>query len=233
MITSIEQIAKTCHEVNKAFCQAMGDDSQLSWEDAPIWQKDSAITGVKFHIAHPDSKPCDSHNSWLAQKVKEGWVYGEIKNPDKREHPCMVPFEELPKEQQMKDHLFIAVVRSFESNTRGMMFNFGQVIEALKLGKRATRKGWNGKHMFVFMRPADELHIDMVIDKVKSLPQSVKDYYREDVLDDNGDRIYPADDSDKVTFTAYLCLKDSNGKIQNGWLATQTDMLSEDWIILD
>jgi len=111
--------------------------------------------------------------------------------------------------------------------------DFGKAIEALKLGKRVARQGWNGKGMFIFMRPADDLHIDTVIDNVKSLPQSVKDFYRQDVTDEKGDRIFPADASDKVTFTAYICMKAADGTIVNGWLASQTDILSEDWTILD
>ena len=107
-------IAKVCHNVNKAYCESIGDNSQPAWEDAPDWQKQSAIKGVEFHQSNPNSKPSDSHNSWLAEKVANGWVYGPVKDADKKEHPCMVPYEELPKEQQTKDALFIAVVRSFE-----------------------------------------------------------------------------------------------------------------------
>lgn len=110
--------------------------------------------------------------------------------------------------------------------------NYGQALEQVKQGKLAARKGWNGKGMFIFMRPADELHIDMLIDKVKSLPQSVKDYFLKDVLDDSGNRIYPAAEEDKVKFTAYLCMKAADGTIVNGWLASQTDMLASDWDIL-
>jgi hypothetical protein len=111
--------------------------------------------------------------------------------------------------------------------------DFGKALIALKEGKRVARNGWNGKGMFIFMRPSDELHIDMVIDKVKSLPQSVKDYYLKDVLDDDGKRIFPADENEKVKFTEYLCMKAFDGTIVNGWLASQTDMLSSDWNILD
>lgn len=107
-------IAKVCHEVNKAYCESIGDMSQPSWEDAPEWQKQSAILGVEFHIENPNSKPCDSHNSWLAQKEADGWKYGVVKDPIKKEHPCFVPYEDLPKEQQIKDYLFIAVVRALE-----------------------------------------------------------------------------------------------------------------------
>lgn len=45
---NIEQIARVCHEVNRAYCQALGDDSQPAWEDAPQWQRDSALLGVQL-----------------------------------------------------------------------------------------------------------------------------------------------------------------------------------------
>jgi hypothetical protein len=49
----------------------------------------------------------------MKQKLEEGWKYGEIKDVEKKEHPCMVPYEELDLNQKAKDSLFIAVVRSF------------------------------------------------------------------------------------------------------------------------
>jgi len=107
-----EAIARVCHEVNRAYCKALGDTSQPDWYHAPQWQKDSAMLGVKLHTEHPDSGPEQSHESWLAQNTADGWVYGAVKDPDKREHPCMVPFNELPKEQQAKDFIFRAVVHA-------------------------------------------------------------------------------------------------------------------------
>lgn len=106
----VKDIAKLCHEVNKAFCETQGDFSQTSWEDAPDWQKDSAINGVKFHIANPDASPSASHDSWLKEKIDTGWKYGIVKDVEKKEHPCCVPFEDLPMFQQVKDELFSSVV---------------------------------------------------------------------------------------------------------------------------
>lgn len=58
-----EEIAKVCHEANRAYCSTLGDNSQVSWEDAPEWQISSAINGVQYHLDNPGSKPEDSHNS--------------------------------------------------------------------------------------------------------------------------------------------------------------------------
>ena len=112
MNEKIDLIAKVCHNVNKAYCESIGDDSQLFWEDAPDWQKESARNGVIFHEGNPDSKPCDSHNNWMAEKEEAGWVHGPVKDVEKKEHPCLVSYDQLPSEQQTKDALFIAVVRS-------------------------------------------------------------------------------------------------------------------------
>lgn len=106
-------IAKICHQANKAYCEALDDNSQVDWEEAPQWQKDSAIAGVEFHM-NGEHGPEASHNNWMAQKEAEGWVYGEVKDPAKKEHPCMVPYGELPLTQRQKDALFIAVVKVFK-----------------------------------------------------------------------------------------------------------------------
>lgn len=106
------EIARVCHEVNRAYCQSLGDHSQPAWEDAPEWQKESALTGVNLHIDNPNAGVEDSHQSWFAQKVADGWTYGPVKDAEKKEHPCMVPYDQLPQYQQAKDYIFRAVVHA-------------------------------------------------------------------------------------------------------------------------
>lgn len=106
----ILRIAKTAHEINRAYCASLGDLSQPAWEDAPDWQRSSAIDGVKFHLANLLAGPDQSHNNWLAEKQAAGWKYGPVKDPERKEHPCFVPYDQLPKEQQAKDYLFRATV---------------------------------------------------------------------------------------------------------------------------
>ncbi len=107
-----EEIARVCHEANRAYCVALGDNSQAPWDDAPGWQRESAINGVAFTLANPHAGPSASHESWLAEKKAAGWKYGPTKNPETKEHPCFVSYEELPREQRKKDALFQAVVRA-------------------------------------------------------------------------------------------------------------------------
>lgn len=108
----IEDIAKVAHEANRAYCQTLGDFSQVAWEDAPEWQRESAIKGARYHLENPKASPHHSHECWLEEKRAAGWKYGPVKDPKKKEHPCFVEFEELPPEQQLKDYIFTGVVRA-------------------------------------------------------------------------------------------------------------------------
>lgn len=110
--TIIGRIARVCLEANRAYCQAIGDNSMPTWDEAPQWQRDTNIAGVKFHISNWNAGPEASHNAWMATKLADGWVWGPVKNPDLKEHPCIVPFADLPREQQAKDYIFRAIVHA-------------------------------------------------------------------------------------------------------------------------
>jgi len=105
---AIQAAARAAHEANRAYCIALGDDSQLPWEDAPEWQRSSALNGVTGVLE--GHGPAASHQSWLAEKERTGWKFGPVKDPEKKEHPCFVPYEQLPPEQQGKDALFVSTV---------------------------------------------------------------------------------------------------------------------------
>jgi hypothetical protein len=109
----VEAAARAAHEVNRMYCLSLGDASQPNWEDAPDWQKDSARNGARLHLSGEHSA-AESHASWLAQKEAEGWKYGPVKDVARKEHPCMVPYEELPREQKAKDWIFVTVVKQIK-----------------------------------------------------------------------------------------------------------------------
>lgn len=93
--------------------------------------------------------------------------------------------------------------------------NFGLAIEALKMGKRVTRAGWNGKGMFLFLLPAGTVPTKAIHDP--ALREVIESEVGGDTFDALGSiRMFTADK-----------------KILTGWLASQTDMLAEDWLTLD
>ena len=106
----IQEIAKICHEVNRGLCIALGDDSQKLWGGAPEWQRESAIDGVKG-VQAGNFSPQESHRRWCQEKIRNGWVLGAVKDEDAKTHPCLVLYDDLPLEQQLKDHLFVTTAR--------------------------------------------------------------------------------------------------------------------------
>ncbi len=106
----IALIASIAHGINLAYSASLGDESHLPWVETSDELKKSIEYGVKLHLENPDTTPEQSHASWLAQKETDGWVYGEVKDLEKKTHPCILPYDQLPTEQKTKDYLFKAVV---------------------------------------------------------------------------------------------------------------------------
>ena len=106
--------------------------------------------------------------------------------------------------------------KSYKVNGR---LSFGQAVDqGLKKGKRITRSGWNGKGMFIFMQVPAEIPMDTV-PKMQSLPQSVKDVFIE--REQKG-----------ITYKNQIAMVYPDNTIY-GWVASPSDVLEEDWIILD
>lgn len=91
--------------------------------------------------------------------------------------------------------------------------NFGDAIKALKEGKRVARNGWNGKGMFLWLKSATTVKSDWC-----------KDPLLKELCDNNGG---------EIEALGTICMKTADNKILTGWLASQTDILSEDWMILN
>ena len=102
-------IAAIAHEANRAHCRGLGDHSQDSWENAPDWHRRNVIKGVENIRLGAIRNPQDSHAGWMEQKMAAGWKNGPERDPELMTHPCLVPFEELPREQQVKNYLFFAI----------------------------------------------------------------------------------------------------------------------------
>lgn len=106
----IEACARAAHEANRAYCIAIGDTSQPSWEDAPNWQRASSRNGVTNALL--GATPRESHVTWCAEKWATGWKRGDVKDPEAKTHPCLVDYDDLPPEQRAKDTVYLCVVRS-------------------------------------------------------------------------------------------------------------------------
>ena len=95
--------------------------------------------------------------------------------------------------------------------------NFGKAIEALKDGKKVARSGWNGKGMFLYMTTGSVVSLD------KMKPETAS--YIRSFCEDKG--------MDEIEICPHIDMKTADNKLVIGWLASQTDMLSEDWMIVE
>lgn len=86
--------------------------------------------------------------------------------------------------------------------------NFGEALDQLKAGKRVSRSGWNGKGMFLYLVPANSY---------PAQTGAAKAYWGEQAV---------------VPYGAYIAMKTAQENVVP-WLASQTDVLAEDWIALD
>lgn len=117
-----EQIAFVCHEANRAYCESISDFSIKPWDAAQEWQRESSRKGVLFALealrAGREPSLAAQHESWMREKVATGWKYGPIKDAEKKEHPCIVPYDELNGLQKIKDSIFIGIVKAFFAEFR-------------------------------------------------------------------------------------------------------------------
>ncbi|EKG0328536.1 RyR domain-containing protein [Pseudomonas aeruginosa] len=107
-------IATIAHAINSAYCLAIGDKVAPPFAECPEDMQRGILAGVQLHLDNPDTTPEQSHESWLADKLANGWVHGEVKDLEAKTHPCCVPYAELPESQKVKDYLFRAVVHALK-----------------------------------------------------------------------------------------------------------------------
>lgn len=91
--------------------------------------------------------------------------------------------------------------------------NFGDAIKALKEGRKVARKGWNSKNMYLWLKPATVIKSEWC-----------KDPILKEIVDAN---------NGEAEALGTICMKTADNKILTGWLASQTDMLSEDWTVVE
>jgi RyR domain len=107
----VEVMARVCHEANRAYALAIGERASTlhpHYDEASEEIRASARAGV--HKALEGATPEQLHESWMRSKTAAGWIYGPVRDNALRVHPCLVPYHELPTEQQRKDALFYAIV---------------------------------------------------------------------------------------------------------------------------
>ena len=111
----------------------------------------------------------------------------------------------------LKDEYGITAEEKVAQIETGM--TFGGAIAALKQGKKVARQGWNGKGMWLWLKEGTMVKSDWCHDPALKA-----------IADKNGG---------EIEALGTVCMKTADNKILSGWLASQTDVLSNDWVVIE
>ena len=162
--------------------------------------------GVKVVLAEPMTRK--AYNDY------RGWELPADENGDDMGYLVEYPNGSGGNHPNHEGYISWCPVKQFEEAnqpTDGM--TFGHAIEAARKGLKITRAGWNGKGMFVYLVKGVVLEKQLVRGEAS---EALKDTLKTD-----------------VKICSHLDMKAANGSIIVGWLASQTDMLADDWQIVD
>lgn len=116
MRLSSQEIARITHAANAVYSTIINDGIRhFFWEDTPEAVRAAVIRGVEAKLTRPEMTAAEQHGLWLKDKLEHGWVYGPVKDVDKKTHPNIVPYDQLPEDQRRKDKLFSAIVTALST----------------------------------------------------------------------------------------------------------------------
>lgn len=108
---NLATIAKVARDVNCAYANSIGDNTVVPWDAETPANQMTLVTAIQNRLRYGYTAE-QQHEAWLNSKAADGWTYGPIKDVETKLHPAFVPYDQLPAEQKIKDHLFAAVVAS-------------------------------------------------------------------------------------------------------------------------
>lgn len=108
-------------------------------------------------------------------------------------------------------------IQTYEQRQRVMNMSFSHALARLRSGERIARQGWNGKGMYLFLGQVTAWRNAEGMDTEKSsaLNRAVRS------LELKQEDMRPC-----------IFMVDAQGKLVPGWLASQTDMLADDWEVV-
>ena len=109
----IEVVAQICHEMNRRFSELNNLPVRPTWDELSNFDKEFFVQAVRGLKEDPNRSPALNHDQWCKAKLAQGWTYGPHQDEDRKTHPCLVLYNDLPRNQRVKDSLFITLVKGY------------------------------------------------------------------------------------------------------------------------
>ncbi|QQV90434.1 RyR domain containing protein [Olleya phage Harreka_1] len=110
----LEQIAKTCHAVHKAYCLQAGIKTQPEWDKVQTEHKLTIFSTIEKILSGEIKTQAQSHANFVDFKKTNGWKYGAGYSIKHKTNPRLVDFfSQLPLEDRIKESIFFECVKSF------------------------------------------------------------------------------------------------------------------------
>lgn len=119
-------VSRVTYEALRAWDVANGDQTAKVWDKLDRESQDTVVANVNWYITNPLAGPGAQHRSWVDKRsvqpdpekdseevaAQKGWKWGRVFSVERKEDPRMVPFHLLPNAEQVKDRIFVAIVRA-------------------------------------------------------------------------------------------------------------------------
>jgi hypothetical protein len=105
-----ERLAMLSYETTRAWIEANGEPAKKPWDQAEPWRRQAALESARKAIAGGAAPQL--HESWRAERLKEGWRYGEAKSDEAKTNPALQPYSQLTDTQKRTADLFAAAVHT-------------------------------------------------------------------------------------------------------------------------
>lgn len=141
----IEDIAAATHEANRAIQWtdlSSGIPVAVRWADFSLEQRVGVIAGVKMALEGASAEQL--HESWVQNKVDNGWTYGEEKDEVAKTHPLLIPYSMTPPVSRIKDSQFRAIIQVIAEHVKAAA-GYGNVTDHFI---KVSKTGWVIQHPY-------------------------------------------------------------------------------------
>jgi hypothetical protein len=110
-----QSLARICYDAIRAYGITIGE-RYAQWEHARAWDRESFADAVAYLLKVPDADLADLHGYWMAARMQRGWQYGPERDVERRLHPALLPWADVPERERLKFEMVYRIVDVFRGH---------------------------------------------------------------------------------------------------------------------